>query len=248
MAVRRKGNTTARLVGVGWEMLPTGEKELLLRWQGLHDDLVATGLQYNAEGQRVSIDQTSGPWKTMTVRLPNAQNGGETAVDIWETDTELAQVDIRNHPNIIALAADVTELNSWYKQAKNADNESSLPSDADFLTLFNLVALGVEAYEEDRIVLRHRQMLPNIFIGQITLDPVPNFYSTAALVSTFFVPNDISSELPTDGGATAPTDFQWGWKQRGRTSVVNRGEGRREMAQSWTFAAWSTILYEYVTV
>ena len=245
MAVRRKGNTTPRIVGEGRRVMPSGEVYLDIMWEGFEPDLQSLQLQYAASGYETDIETSNAPWKRMRVSIPNANTPGSGIIDIWEITSEFAQVDIRNHPNIIALAANVTELNKWYKQAKNADEESSLPAAAGFLTLFNHIALGVEAFEEERLVLRNRRMFPNVSLGQISLSATQIVYSTAGLKSAFAIPSEIANELPTSGG-TAPTDFAWGWRLRGYSSIFNRSEGKRELLRDWVFAAWSTVIYSHI--
>jgi hypothetical protein len=249
MAVRRKGNTTPRIVGEGRRVMPSGEVYLDIMWEGFEPDLQSLQLQYAASGYEADIEASGVPWKRMRVSIPNANVPGSGIVDIWEITSEFAQVDIRNHPNIIAQAGgNVTTLNSWYKQAKNADEESSLPSDPGFIVLFNHVALGVEAFEEERLVLRNRRMFPNVSLGQIDLSDSGYIYSTARLKTTFSIPPEIANELPTEGTVASPAEgFGWGWKLRGYSSIFNRSEGKRELLRDWVFAAWSEWLYVHLT-
>jgi hypothetical protein len=163
-------------------------------------------------------------------------------------------VDIKNNPKLIKAAGDETTLATWVKQCKDTlKDPQGTPLPAESIPakqaakqgLFELMARGTDSYEVSRVILVERLIKPLSRLHQLTIWSVPVFYSTAALKNNYGVPAALAASLPPNP-SDKPSNTEWGWKERENeedvTPVYNKAEGVR----MWVFAAWSTLMYDYV--
>ena len=186
----------------------------------------------------------------------------ETPVDSWEIDSEYVQENFWSSQRVIALAqasADTTggdlasTLSFWRSQVEATlkENPQPTPEAAGFIgpnerELYRLRYFGVTATEVRRIILRRVRTVSLSYANQVILDAVEKVWLTSALARDFALPNAIVNRLPTDPD-NKPTNSAWGWKLRSDQSRLILRLNRVEEQKSWTFAAWSQTLYEFVT-
>lgn len=261
MSIRKKGDTTLRPVSIDREFDPESGDRTAIVYEGLEGDCISIAAQFRQAGARAITSQVSGPWHRVRVTMAGTFSGGgeNEIVDVWERVIDYAELDLRQNPRIIALAAAESPtqpyrlLARWYGEIKrllrDPDASSSYfqeTESAGFNQLFNLMSTGAEAYEVGRVIARRRRTISASRVARSVVSSTTKFYSTAKLIDTFGIPNDIGGVLPTTGD-TEPTGFKWGWRHKGETSTITLLSGKAEEVSDWTFALWSTTAYEYIS-
>lgn len=248
MAEKFVGNTSLQELQPAYEGDPIYGLRKVRRFEGPHDDIVAQSQLYLAAGFTVSVDPVAGSRSRLYVRTSNPQDPSAPPVDTWERVTELVQEDLRNNPRLILAAGNsAVTLNQWYKEAKDLikTGGSVAYTDKNRQAFFELLSRGADAYLVRRIVLRRRRVFGSNIPAQSEVNEVESFYSTEALIQTFGVPAGIASVLPIAGPDT-PLNTAWGWMERTDDSIVTPAYVQTEEVKDWVFAAWSTLLYNYV--
>lgn len=255
------GNGTARIVSYETVFDPQLGEQQIENWEGSEDALITVGRnQITPSGGKWRVQQHDGPIYRMAVNYGEVQSSGviEQPIDRWERVTEYIQEDLRNNPNVIALAGDAYTLNKWIKDVKAAlklnltldqyygdeDFDPIFASDEQ-IKLYELYARGTESHEIKRFVLRLRRTISVKYAARSVASAVENIYSTGALIANFGIPPEIANTLPANP-ATPPANTAWSWKQRQDNSVFLPGLNKIEESKDWVFASWSTLLYNLV--
>jgi hypothetical protein len=108
-----------------------------------------------------------------------------------------------------------------------------------------MMSRGEEAYELTRLVIIRRRTIPIGFTSPRVPTSRQFVYNTTSYVTTFLVPAFVQALLPATPTLT-PNETAWGWKIRQDTSRLIPYYRKTEEVMAWTFAAWSTILYEHI--
>lgn len=262
MAIKKVGDTTPRELQPAWSNDPQYGLRKILRFEGFEEDLLTLSEEFRAVGYQSEIEPIESTWCRLRVLVPNAQEGNQAPVDTWERLTELVQDDIRSDPKVIGLIIQATGdtpanaaylINALYKDSKEKikagtnPNYNNPPSQYGAIAqaFFELLSRGADAFLQRRVILRRRRVIPGNQVLQSTVNSVEKFYSTAALVRAFGVPGAIAEKLPIAGDVT-PNNTAWGWMERQDTSIITPVFNQAEEVKDWVFAAWSTLLYDYV--
>ncbi len=214
--------------------------------------------QYALVGLRVELSH-EGPLYTLTVQAGadfyNTNPDAEVPQDDWEIDAEYVQESIWSNVNVIALAEDSVRLALWRNEIEEKLKTKPAPTPQEVsyfpageLAIYRLCYLagGINtAHEVRRVVLRRVRTVSIRYSKQVVLDAVEKIWPTAQLVRDFSIPEAISIRLPADP-PYKPTDTTWAWKLRGDQSRPIIRLNRVEEHKTWTFAAWSNILYNPV--
>lgn len=255
MAEKQTGDTTLRELRPAYEGDPVYGLRIVRRFEGPHDDAVAQGQLFILAGSTISIDPVPPNRAILYVRTPNPQEPNQPPVDTWERTTELVQEDIRNNARLIASITSTvpdplksSAINAYYKDFKQkirdgGPYQNTVP---ELQAMFDLMSQGADAFLVRRIVLRRRRIIPSNVPAQSDVSALERFYSTARLIDTFSVPQDVASKLPVTS-TPAPSNTQWGWMERMDTSIVTPAYAQTEEVKDWVFAAWSTLLYDYIS-
>lgn len=231
--------------------------QVSLIYEGPEADIKAFAAQF-ALVARAHAYRHEGPvWRVRITGGKDLTGEPDTQVlERWTRRTETVQLDIKSNPKLIATAGSEQTLGRWVKEIKsilkdgNPENPSwptieAVPAKQQAkVDLLKLMARGTDAYETSRIVLVQRLVKPLNQLGLSAVRAVPAFYSTAAMVH-FNVPAPLLAELPPDGGPK-PSNTEWGWMQRDNDEDITPVLDKVEQTRTWAFAAWSTLLYEYV--
>ncbi len=181
----------------------------------------------------------------------------EVPTDRWKITRELVQIDIRGNPKVIAAAVSADTLARWMNAIHAAidaglslaDYYTSIgesPTVADeHVMLYNLVAMGGDSYEVHRPVLSLVRTMNADNPQKFVMDARPAVYTTDALITTYTIPPAVAQRLPVDP-ALKPLNTVWAWGLRQQESDILISTNRVEEVLSWTFAAWSTLLYDVI--
>lgn len=225
-------------------------------WRGPKKSILAKAAQFRAAGWKVSRQKWSGPFYqircTLTGNYQNPTNPGlEVPIDRYRITTELAQIDLRANPKLIAgsgseadLALLIHDIDEALKDGLTLGDINISPVD---VPVFNLRARGQQAYEIKRPVLTRIRSVSANYPRQFVIEPQPVIYKTAALIRVFGIPVAVSRRLAPDP-AVKPSDTEWGWLWRQQDSDIVSTTTRVEEMDSWIFAAWSTATYDIVSV
>lgn len=243
------GDTTPQIVSQRWIFDPQTGDQLEQIWEGDQASMAALGAELRLlDNVRCECSQHNGPAYRLRALYGNLNDGSSNdAVSQFEVVTEPVQLDLRNHPNVIAAATTTTTLALWWKQVKEAV-EAGVPLsgtvDPSHQSLYNLVAAGVEAYEVNRLVLRQRITHSISNTQPFVLLAIERVYSTTALAG-FGIPGGLLALLPQPPAAQA--NSLWGWRLRTQNTTIIPSQSRAESVREWVFASWSTLLYEHIT-
>lgn len=264
MSVRGKGFVGLRVVSTERVFDEASGFSTVITYEGFQAEVdSAMGLLAGQPGLRMGSRQVNGPWYRFTVSYAGTEDGTqEGPVDKWSRDTEFAQVDIRQNVRVLELVSEVAEpggaefyLNASVHEIKEAlkggigtlaeFNEEYGNPDAIQVSLFRLYARGAEASEEKRYVVRRRRVIPIEFSQPVVVNAVEVVYTTAQLINTFQIPPAFAALLPANP-SFVPADSMWGWRERANTTEFVPSTNKIEETLEWTFAAWSTILYNLI--
>lgn len=115
--------------------------------------------------------------------------------------------------------------------------------------IYSQMLMGLESWEVRRVVLSRRRTCSANYALRHVVDGVEKVYTTAALITTFDLPNtagEIGTRLPANP-TTTPPGTAWAWKIRRQDSQQLRGTGRIEEVIDWVFAAWSLSTHQLVS-
>lgn len=267
--IRIAGDTKAKRVELNPSFDPVYGWGIQEVWQGLKDPIGTLQIFFNFSGARTSVRQ-SGVLHTLTANW--GLNGGsfgdpsrEVPQDKWELDTDFFEEDIYSNSNVYAAAGDDSTLALWKAQIEfnltSGPNRGPLdPALTGYgpqqLELYNLRIRGVQASKRRRPVLVRSRTCSINFAGQVIVPPAETVYSTPALANAFAIPLAIYARLPGFPGqtgipanpnpATTPTGTAWGWIARRDTSEFVLAVNKVQETKDWVYAAWSTLLYNYM--
>lgn len=220
-------------------------------WEGTYHGVIAMEAAFRAIGCRCTKTQNGPHWK-LVVQLGGEQNGvTEVPVDTWNVKTEMVEVSIWSHPTVETFMKTFANRAAAKKDILDAVNQGMalnavLGAIPMAVHVYNLLTRGVEAYEVKRpVAYRTRSYSPR-YASRLSIDPIEKFYSTAMLWTAFSVPvvdRVLFPSNPTD----KPDNTEWGWRIREQDCQFMPAIGKYEERQTWTFAAWSTLLYTYVS-
>ena len=209
---------------------------------------------YELSGYKTHVFHNGSFW-TLEATLPTGLQEGvsEIPVDRWTIHTEFAQLDIFSHPSIqLETSAFSPATPSSYKKtikdavANGVGLPTSLNSYPFAQLLYQELLRGADSYEQKRPTLNRRRTISASWSTPIVIDAVEKFYSTAVLISAFAVPGRIAGQLPSNP-ALKPANTQWGWRIRQQVSEFTLALNKNEETTDWVFAAWSTLLYDYIS-
>mgnify|MGYP003656805657 CR=1 FL=1 len=220
-------------------------------YEGSENNCKAAIAQYAGLGYRVRVYQKEGPVWLLEVRYGSKKvvgNEAETPNDQWTFDKEFVQVDMRNHPNIIALASTADTLNLWISEIDELIKNGTPPSGTNatgYLEIYALRSFGQKAFEVERLVLRRERTYSTQYINAEVIESIPKIYTTAKLITTFSIPEIISDRFPTNP-STVPDYHAWAWKKRRDSTQIIPGLGKVQEQNDWVFAAWPTVAYTLI--
>lgn len=231
-------------------------------WQGLKYQIFSLAQGFKKIGAKARVTHRGPLYQVIVTIGQTPARGVEVPVDKYEWDSEQFQVSIFNAagPSAEALSYSVSANVplSRYRQViedavkKGTDIAVPFPSESSFpwaWSLYRRLSVGVEAYPLKRLVLRRVRTFSLDYAGRIELSATPIAYSTAALVSTFAIPNKIALQLPEyPSNADTPAYTRWGWWMRTDRSEQIPALNKVEEVREWVFAAWSTADFAFVVL
>ena len=221
------------------------------QYEGNENNCKAAIAQYAGFGYRVRVYQKEGPVWVLEVRYGTKKvtdGGAEVPNDQWTFDKEFIQVDMRNHPNIIALASTTETLNLWIAEIdeliKNGDAPSGTNA-AGYLEIYALRSFGQKAFEVERLVLRRERTYSTQYINDEVIEAIPKIYTTAKLIQLLDIPSIVANRFPPNP-STVPDYHEWTWKKRRDSTQIIPGLGKVQEQNDWVFAAWPTVAYTLI--
>lgn len=254
MSIRKKGDVNLRLVGKRYRFDPVLGRQFVFIYEGFENALTSFAAQPQFTHAITDIQQHEGPIYRMEAAFGNATGPANegTEHDTWERTVDFVQEDIRSNPLVHSLygalplsTTQLSQLAKDYNKAKTEQSKEEVPTTltGNALILYELLARGHEAHEITRIVLTRRRTIPINYTRPRTPSAVEYIYTTAQLVTQFAIPFGIQVILPgTPAGA--PNNSKWSWKVRVDSSTLIPDLQQTQEILSWTFAPWSTILYQ----
>lgn len=251
MPVISVGNNSLRIISKEPEFDPQNGYSTRYVYEGSERSCHA--LMAEAELQKCfgRAYQVAGPVWRAELRIssgdvPNADEVQEQ----WTFSKEFVQVDMRNHPNLLAAYNNDPEtLNLSFKTIddaiKNGTGGSSIPAGID-TDVYILRSFGVKAFEVERLILRRRITYAAQATPSATLEAIPSIYTTAALIRDFNIPAGVANRLPANPTVT-PTGFVWGWKRRVDETDIQPRVNKTTEQTDWVFAAWPALIYTVVS-
>lgn len=240
------------------------------------DSLVFTGLRgertpfgswgysYDYEGTPAAVQAFLGA-QPIGPQISTRQSGAivaatlnyspDTFSDNWEIDRENLEKDIMFSQAFAAITSNgKEEIRRWRSDpGTSLDTTKDTPHAALMNQAADLIRRGTEAIQVSTLVLKRTRSMSTTLAPTIVLTEQTAFYSTAKLVALTGMDPAIAATLPNPtstnswkGAYAPPTDAQWGWLPR----QANRSycaKGKMEEHSDWVFAAWSTVLYTYVS-
>lgn len=143
--------------------------------------------------------------------------------------------------------ADQFDNTGQYQQLSNGPltpSQTGFTQGSYLMMLYKLMMRGAEAYEVERPVVSRVRTYSAQYLQRITIPSIPDVYTTTAFVRDWAVPAVIAAQLPDDP-AHIPENCIWAWKERRHTAEVDY-TGKVVETCEWTFAAWSTLLYNSI--
>lgn len=168
--------------------------------------------------------------------------------DKWETDREKVEKDLLFNPAFTGLTqAEMTNVRTYRASPAGSTNIVIPPGSANTALMNQIQALvlqGTEAYVVFTLVLKRTRTMSVRTAPTVQLTERTQFFSTARLITQEGVDLNQTGALPATPYAP-PVDHTWGWLPRNSNrSYISRGF--MEEHSDWEFAAWSTVLYQYV--
>jgi hypothetical protein len=240
-------------------------------WQGTRNACVSLESSFRSVGLRTRLSH-DGPVWTLEVSMPPTRNPGEPEdepTSTWDFVTERIQVDILQSPKIWLhmknafgeqdalgwLSLFVRWINSAIDEglplaavldaAGVKPNDLGIREDSVLKDMYSLRSQGDRTYEYHRPALVRTRAYSQQYARRHTIDIIPKFYTTAALVSTFQIPAGIASLLPS-GGIATPLSKAWGWKVRVNDQRFISALNKVEEKTDWIFDLWSLPMYDRV--
>lgn len=217
--------------------------------------------QYVRDNWQVSVtNEQDGYYRLVATRGGSALNAETDHYDRFTLTKETLQKSIWTIPAVVAEATIInsaagantyqSEIQAAVESGDLSDLENALPvaQYPNAHMVFRELCRGADSYETEYIVLARERMVSYEFADTISIPQLNAalIYSTsAALRAAYDIPTFdglIWPDEPTPPASTA-ADLQWGWRERRRE--INFLEGARvEVMQDWTYAEWSTNIYE----
>ena len=245
----------------GWKTVET--------WNGSKSQIAAAVEKFHNSGAATSVKNSGALWTlTVTWSLDYSNESGKQAgappateapLDTWDVDVELADVDVRASPKVIAFLGDEYKVAVAFKQVdaaikaglsidKYLDSisiSSIIPIDK-LEVIYRLRARGVTTLTEKRPILTRKRTYTSAYTTPIQINAVEVIYTTSALITEFKVPNIIQQKLPATPPVTQ-AEAAWGWKQRKQSGTFTVARNKIEETMDFVFAQWSTLLYDFIT-
>jgi hypothetical protein len=240
--------------------------------EGMRHTAIARGVERNvrsyAEGLRIqgydiSLNQASSYWTAVATRTYAYADSPFT--ERWVLTTEILEKDIWSHPDVSAqmfdwppsAPIDDKDPAAYRKLITDAletgENPSPNPGGASAWLLREL-SRGVQAYEHEYHILSR-----TVTFDRTTAGSLPSPYnmglvlsnqilSSSQLAAQQNIPSDVLFNLPADRGSSTDDDkqIQWGWRLREQSAEIDMSTtGTFQL--SWTYAGWSTFIYQKYT-
>jgi len=228
---------------------------------GLQHSIIARGRQFEIESKRdalvgggydVAVNQGPAYWTLNASR--NYWWEESPYVERWTLTTEIIEKDLFSHPEVMAEMYAYSDGAAKYKKRiedaiANGDTITASPS-----WLIKELSRGVEGYEHEYHVLSRTttfdrlagDQLPSPFNMRLILSR--QILSSSQLAAEQNIPADVLFSLPADRGSSTDDakKVQWGWRVREQKAEIDTSTmGSFQM--SWTYAAWSTFIYQKYT-
>ena len=220
---------------------------------GLQTYLEAYAATAQAAGARTSLEIGSGDLTRLTVqwsRDPNQPESAEVEQDRWEFAEEPYQIPLFSHPVIAAEAKRVgTGQEAEYRRAlKDAVANGDANPFASALTtypaspaVYGMLSQGVEYWQAGRPTIRRIRTYSLTWTGSPqAVEAYQRVYVRSSLISTFSIPSDVQSQIPTDPSDPPPDGTVWGWRLSSKSSTLVREKNgtKKEEILGWEFGAW----------
>lgn len=227
-------------------------------FSGSQASITAAAEAWRVAGARVAMTNTGALWH-LKVNLAVIQGGVEIPVDVWETHTDNGNEDFYASYKVWLLVANQYGVNDaeYYLTVIRKEIEDAIsqgvPLDTavirvnDITTaLYKERARGTDSTEIKRPVLRRVRYVSAAYASPTVVEAIPRVWTTDALIRDYSIPNAIRIKLPTTPAFT-PSNSGWGWKKREEDSRFHSPINKFEETDTWYFAAWSTLRYDFVT-
>lgn len=256
----------------GWEQQfdPASGWKTVETWNGSKSQIAAIIQSFRDNGAATSVKNSGALW-TLTVtwsldynqdtdKQAGAPPAAEETLDTWDVDVELADVDVRASPKVIAFLGGESQvaiifkqvdaaikaglsLTAYYQSISVATSPSTLVKQE---VIYRLRSRGVTTLTEKRPILTRKRTYTSAYTTPIQINAVEVIYTTSALITEFKVPNIIQQKLPATPPVTQ-AEAAWGWKQRKQSGTFTVARNKIEETMDFVFAQWSTLLYDFIT-
>jgi hypothetical protein len=202
------------------------------------------GLAASFQRAGTAYDLTSNPVRSRLVATQSRNSFiEETAVERWELLSNQQQLDVREHPNSVALGQ--TVLATVLKAVKNHEAGKTVDTDdysANALSLFRLLTRGVTHYTVPQWVLRYTANVSNDYLFFTTANSGIGAIYTNAQAASAVPAGRMRSTIQSITVPTADAELSWGWLKTSVTETI-AARNRIDISAEYWLAQWPIFLY-----
>ena len=221
--------------------------------RGAKLDVISRGDSYRRAGFDIIYGWGPSYWDLTATK--NEYWDSDPFVERWSLTTEILEKDLFAHPEVAGEMFNYVLGAAEYKKViDNAVADGKPPSfypGPQSVWLIRELSRGVQSYEHEyhtlsRTVTFDRtaaDYLPSPFNMRLILSK--QILSSAQLAQQQSIPPDVLFSLPADRGSSTDDNkrIQWGWRVREQKAEIDTSTtGTFQM--SWTYAGWSTFVYD----
>ena len=182
--------------------------------------------------------------------------------DDWQVTANEIQVDIKQHPEVLAMEAaypgtigyivrDVELYNQGEAPGDPAPNAGAMPTSG---RLFAHLIRGVTHMAKSQYVLKHTTSVGNGYAANISDVNIERNYTTAQLLAevtnpalwVFPMPGRLQFKLQAIAAPSSVTGYQWGWRKLASSETTSASNHVSISTEYW-LEQWSNWLYPPVT-
>lgn len=254
MAITYTGQGTVQLIRQDREFVFGQGWSLYAEYQGRRQDIFPFLIQLARAGWEATVENGPNSYKRLVARKQAVSDSqDQDYYDRIQVGTELVEKDIWSLKVVqdeISAFGDANTYRDTIEKQLDEPSETKLQAilpSADYPVsrrLLRALARGVQAFEDEAIVLQRERVVPRNYAQKIQLTTgQKKFYSSARLISEFALPTFLNLSMPTDIPDPI-ANTQWGWLTRKHDVTYMDGQ-KAKVIQDWTFAQWSTFSYDY---
>lgn len=207
------------------------------------DNLRGLAAQFERSG--IPYEHLSNPVRsTLSVNRSGSPYQAEEPLERWEAFSNQVQLDIREHPNSVALGqellARVTKDVKRHEDGRAVDTDSYASANAT--ALFNLMIRGVTTYPVAQWVLRYTANVSNSYQFVTEANSGIGTIYTMSQVTTSVPAGRLRSTLQSIEAPAADAMLTYGWLKVSY-SEVQTARSRVDVSSEYWLGQWANFIY-----